>query len=364
MKIVVSGGGTGGHIFPAIAVADRLKERLPGVEILFVGALGKMEMERVPRAGYEIIGLPVAGLKRSLSLDNLSLPLKVMRSVNNARSILEEFKPDVVVGFGGYASGPALWAASRMKIPVVIQEQNSYAGLTNKLLARKAERICVAYSGMERFFPVDKIVVTGNPVRGDLLNLKDKREEAFKEFDLTPGKKTMLVFGGSLGARTLNEALAAATGILGKRNDIQVLWQLGKLYAERFSDSDTAKLPGVRAVEFIERMDLAYALADVVVCRAGALTISEICLVGKAAVLVPSPNVAEDHQTQNALALADREAAILVRDDVAIQNCVSEAVSLLDDEERRQSIAGSVAMLAKPHATDAIVNEVCKAAGV
>ena len=360
MRVVVSGGGTGGHIFPALAVADRLKERDPSIEILFIGAEGKMEMEKVPKAGYRIVGLPVSGIKRELNADNLKVPFRVIRSLFEVRKVIREFQPDIAVGFGGYASGPALWVASGMGIPTILQEQNSYAGLTNKILARKAKAVCVAYPGMEKFFPSEKIVQTGNPVRSDLLNSNIDKREALGEYDLQEDKKTLLVFGGSLGARTLNEALNGATEILRERNDVQVLWQMGKLYAERFGKSETAGLANVRAVPFIDRMDLAYAAADVAMCRAGALTVSELCAVGLPAVLIPSPNVAEDHQTHNARALVERNAALMVHDSEAADRAVDVAIGLLDDDSRRSELAASALALAIPDATDRIVDEITK----
>ena len=312
MKIIVSGGGSGGHVFPAIAIADALKKKDKFIEILFVGAKGKIEMEKVPKAGYEIEGLWISGLQRKLTLRNLSFPFKLISSLWKARGILKRFKPDVVVGVGGFASGPVLEMASRMGIPCLIQEQNSYAGITNRLLAKKVDRICVAYDGMERFFPASKIVHTGNPVRQDLLDLSQKKNEAIAHFGLDPDKKTLLVFGGSLGARTLNEMMDTGYQSIKSLTDTQVLWQVGKLYEVSFQNSETAQLDHVRLLTFIDRMDLAYAVADVVMCRAGASTISELCLAGKASILIPSPNVAEDHQRKNAEALVSKNAARLV----------------------------------------------------
>ncbi|MDX1476072.1 MAG: undecaprenyldiphospho-muramoylpentapeptide beta-N-acetylglucosaminyltransferase [Saprospiraceae bacterium] len=363
MKVIVSGGGTGGHIYPAIAVANRLVERVPGVDILFVGAQGKMEMEKVPLAGFRIKGLWISGLQRRLTVKNLSFPFKLTSSLIRAYRIVRDFNPDVVAGFGGYASGPTLYAASAMGIPAVIQEQNSYPGITNKLLARRVEAICVAYPGMERFFPAGKIRLTGNPVRSDLLELAGKREEAMAYFGLDTDKKTLLLFGGSLGARTLNQLMRAGTDLLRTRNDIQVLWQMGKLYAEQYGQCETADLSTVRAMQYIDRMDLAYAAADVVVCRAGALTISELCLAARAAVLIPSPHVAEDHQTRNAMALVDKRAALLVRDAEAAMQALPVAFELLDDEEKRQALARQISRLAHPQAADAIVNELLQIAG-
>ena len=361
MKVIVSAGGTGGHIYPAIAVANRLVERVPGVEILFVGAQGKMEMEKVPMAGYRIKGLWISGLQRRLTLKNLSFPIKLTSSLINAYRIVRDFNPDGVAGFGGYASGPTVYAASAMGIPAVIQEQNSYPGITNKLLAKRVQAICVAYAGMERFFPADKIRMTGNPVRKDLLELEGKRGEAVSYFGLDTGKKTLLLFGGSLGARTLNMLMRAGTGILKERDDIQVLWQMGKLYAEQYGRSETAQLASVQAMQYIDRMDLAYAVADVVVCRAGALTISELCLAARPAILVPSPNVAEDHQTQNAMSLVERDAALMVRDAEADQ-VLPAALQLLDDPGRQRALSGNIGQLALPGAADAIVDQLLKVA--
>ena len=361
MKVILSGGGTGGHVYPAIAVADALRERMPEAEILFVGAKGRMEMEKVPAAGYEVRGLWISGLDRRLSLRNLLFPVKVLSSLMTAHSLLRQFRPDVVAGFGGYASGPLLRAASAMGLPVVIQEQNSYAGITNKLLATKARKICVAYPGMERFFPREKIVLTGNPVRKDLQDLKDRRSQAMSFFGLDDRKKTLLLFGGSLGARKLNEVMSTQTEFFRKHDDIQVLWQMGKLYAEKYATSDTANLYNVHAMPFIDKMDLAYAASDVVICRAGALTISELCLAGKAAVLVPSPNVAEDHQTKNALALVEHGAAVMVHDSSSSEDLMQAVVDILNHPDKKLGLELSIATLAKPDAAariaDIIINE-------
>ena len=363
MRVIISGGGTGGHVYPAIAVADRLRELDPEVDILFVGALGKMEMEKVPQAGYRIEGLNIRGLQRKLTAANLSFPFRLIGSLLKARRLIREFKPDVVAGFGGYASGPTLYVASRKGIPTVIQEQNSYPGITNKLLAGRAKKICVAYTGMEKFFPEESLLLTGNPVRKDLHHLEDKRAEACRHFGLEPDKKTLLLFGGSLGARTLNNAMGAATKILSERDDIQVLWQMGKLYAEQFGASSTAKLPHVRAQAFIDRMDLAYSVADVVICRAGASTISELCLAGITAILVPSPNVAEDHQTQNALALVNVDAATMVSEADAVKHVVSKALELMMDRDKCDAYRLQIRTLAMPDAADEIAGEIISAAG-
>jgi len=359
-KVIISGGGTGGHIFPAIAIADEIKRRNPNADILFVGAEGKMEMEKVPQAGYKIIGLTIVGFQRKLSFSNFLLPFKIIKSVIKAKRILQEFKPEVVIGVGGYASGPTLKAANMVKIPTLIQEQNSFAGKTNKLLAKKAATICTAYDGLERFFPADKIIQTGNPVRSEMVNTDGKRKEAFAFFKLDPSKKTLLVLGGSLGARTLNESLANKIGLL-QENDIQVLWQCGKLYYKKFNDALTEEnRKGVQLSQFISRMDLAYAVADVVISRAGAISVSELCLVKKPTILVPSPNVAEDHQTHNAMALVNKIAALLVKDEDAREHLVSTAIKLLNDDALKNELSINIATLAKPNATESIVNEIEK----
>jgi UDP-N-acetylglucosamine--N-acetylmuramyl-(pentapeptide) pyrophosphoryl-undecaprenol N-acetylglucosamine transferase len=350
MKVILSGGGTGGHVYPAIAVADALREALPQCEILFVGAKGRIEMEKVPAAGYPVKGLWISGLDRRLSLRNLLFPVKVIASLTAAAMLLRRFRPHVVAGFGGYASGPLLRIAGRNGIPTILQEQNSYAGMTNRLLAKRATQICVAYPGMDKFFPPEKIVVTGNPVRRDLQNLHARRQEALKFFGLDAARKTILLFGGSLGARTLNEAMRVHGEFFKEHDDIQVLWQMGKLYAEQYAECTTARLPQVHAMPFIDRMDLAYAAADVVICRAGALTISELCIAGKAAVLVPSPNVAEDHQTKNARTLVDRGAATLVADREAMQMIMQQAQKILRDPVLKGNLEKAIAGMARPDA--------------
>ena len=361
MKVILSGGGTGGHVYPAIAVADALKEQMPQAQILFVGAKGRIEMEKVPAAGYDVKGLWISGLDRKLTLRNLLFPVKVISSLMTAYLLMRKFQPQVVAGFGGFASGPLLRVAAWMDVPMVIQEQNSYAGITNRLLAKKARKICVAYPGMEKFFQREKIVLTGNPVRKDLQELKTRRAEALSFFGLDDTKKTLLLFGGSLGARKLNEAMREQAEFFREHDDIQVLWQMGKLYAEKYSVSETAGLRNVHALPFIDRMDLAYAVADVVICRAGALTISEICLTGKAAVLVPSPNVAEDHQTRNALALVERGAAVMVADNSPAEDLLQAAVDILNNPDKRLGLEISIAALARPDAAeriaDMIINE-------
>ncbi|MBL7916779.1 MAG: undecaprenyldiphospho-muramoylpentapeptide beta-N-acetylglucosaminyltransferase, partial [Bacteroidia bacterium] len=311
-KIILSGGGTGGHIFPAVAIANELKRIIPNAEILFVGAIGRMEMEKVPKAGYKIIGLPIAGLQRRLTLSNLMFPILLIRSFFKARKILKDFNPDVVIGTGGYASGPILNAAAGKGIPTLIQEQNSFAGITNKLLAKKVNKICVAYEGMEKFFPKEKIIFSGNPVRQDIVNVDAKRKEAQDFFKLSSSKKTVLIIGGSLGARTINLAINEGLKKFAE-NNLQLIWQTGISFAptaiescNKFTDK------GIFAFDFIQKMDLAYAAADIVISRAGASSVSELCNTNKACILVPSPNVAEDHQTKNAMALVNKNAAILV----------------------------------------------------
>jgi UDP-N-acetylglucosamine--N-acetylmuramyl-(pentapeptide) pyrophosphoryl-undecaprenol N-acetylglucosamine transferase len=355
MKFIISGGGTGGHIFPAVAIANEIRRRQPDAEILFVGANGRMEMTRVPEAGYKIVGLDITGLQRRLTPQNILFPVRVFRSVRKAGKLIQEFRPDAVVGVGGYASAPVLLAATSRGIPSLIQEQNSYAGLVNKLLGRRVGKICVAYEGMENFFPANKIVLTGNPVRTEIAH--GSREEALRFFGLDPSKKTLLVIGGSLGARTLNLATAAALPHL-REAGIQLLWQTGKIYfpdAQQQAASYAAD--HLQALEFIQRMDLAYAAADVVISRAGALSVSELCLTGKASVLVPSPNVAEDHQTKNALALVGKGAAVLITDEHAATRLYDETLRLLADPSRQQQLSQRVRELARPNATIAIVDE-------
>ncbi len=360
LKIMITGGGTGGHVFPAIAIADAIKKLRPETEFLFVGANGKMEMERVPKAGYPIVGLNVAGFQRSMSVKNLSFPFKLLSSLWKARRIVREFKPDVVIGTGGYASGPVMRSAQRANIPTLIQEQNSYAGVTNKLLGKRAEKVCVAYDHMEAFFPADRVVFTGNPVRSDMLNLDGKRAAGMEYYGLDPERKTIVVIGGSLGARTLNNAMRDNVQFFEKYDGVQVLWQCGKFYEYEYSACETAKLPNVQIRSFIDRMDLLYAAADVLISRAGALSISELCLVGKPAILVPSPNVAEDHQTKNALALVEKGAARLVRDAEAVEKMLQEALLILESEALAFSLGESIRQLGRPNAADAIALEAIK----
>ena len=362
LKVIMSGGGTGGHIFPAVAIANEIKKLVPHAQILFVGALGKMEMEKVPNAGYEIIGVPIAGLQRRLTLSNLKLPFLIIQSLLKTRKILKSFQPDVVVGTGGYASGPLLRAATSKGIPALIQEQNSYAGITNKILAKKANKICVAYHGMERFFPAEKIILTGNPVRQDLGNLKGKREEAFEFFHLDKNKKTILVIGGSLGARTINEAIGGGLNKI-NQNDFQLIWQTGKTYyTKAFEQCKNSGASGLLAFEFITRMDLAYAAADIVISRAGASSVSELCNLALPCILVPSPNVAEDHQTKNAMALVDKDAAILVKDAEAHQTLVDSLIALVGNKEKKQQLSKNISTLAFQNSANTIAKEVLKLA--
>jgi len=363
MKIILSGGGTGGHIYPAVSVAEALGRRFgEAVEILFVGAEGKMEMERVPALGYRIVGLPVAGLQRKLSLKNIALPFKVIRSLRKARRVIREFGPDVVVGFGGYASGPILRAAQKAGIPTLVQEQNSYAGLTNKLVGRKARRVCVAYDGMERFFPAGLIVKTGNPLRGALCERPDVsalRGEAMQYFGLKDDKPVILIVGGSLGTRTLNNAVLRRLDEIAARGDVQLIWQTGKYYETELNDTlGDRPLSGIWRGAFIERMDLALAAADVVVSRAGAGAVSELCLVGKPTIFVPSPNVAEDHQTKNAQALVSVGAALLVPDAEAAERALPEAFALAADAPRRAALRERILALGIPDSADRVVSEI------
>jgi UDP-N-acetylglucosamine--N-acetylmuramyl-(pentapeptide) pyrophosphoryl-undecaprenol N-acetylglucosamine transferase len=359
-RIIISGGGTGGHIFPAIAIANALKSVQPNCEILFVGANGRMEMEKVPAAGYPIKGLNIAGLQRSLSLSNLSFPFKVIGSLLHARKIIREFKPDVAVGVGGYASGPLLFVAALMGIPTLIQEQNSFAGITNKILGKRAKKICVAYEGMEKFFPKERLILTGNPVRKDILSMTGKKELAYAKFNLDPNKPVLLSIGGSLGARTINESLLDACDKL-EKSGIQVLWQTGKAFYPKAKDKHSGL---IQVHEFIKEMDLVYAVADVVVSRAGASSISELCIVAKPSILVPSPNVSEDHQTKNAMALVNKNAAILVKDSDAKTQLVDSALALLANKSQQDSLKKEIAKLALPNSADQIAKEVLKLATI
>ncbi|WP_203293915.1 undecaprenyldiphospho-muramoylpentapeptide beta-N-acetylglucosaminyltransferase [Luteirhabdus pelagi] len=353
-KFIISGGGTGGHIYPAIAIADELKHRFPGSEFLFVGAEDRMEMEKVPQAGYEIKGLWISGLQRKLTLKNLMFPFKLLSSLWKSRKIVKQFQPNVAIGTGGYASAPLLRAASAKGVPCLIQEQNSHAGITNKWLASKVRKICVAYEGMDSFFPADKIRFTGNPVRQDLFSIDQKREEAQNFFSLDKEKKTLLVLGGSLGAKKINELVASHIDYFSSEG-VQVIWQCGKLYEEKYI-RQTGRT--VQVHPYLNRMDLAYAAADFIVSRAGALSVSELCLVGKPVIFIPSPNVAEDHQTKNALALADKDAAIVLRENKAEEKFKKLFSELLKSEEMQQSLSTNIKKMAKPNATKEIVDEI------
>jgi UDP-N-acetylglucosamine--N-acetylmuramyl-(pentapeptide) pyrophosphoryl-undecaprenol N-acetylglucosamine transferase len=359
-RIIISGGGTGGHIFPAIAIANALKEIHADSEILFVGAEGKMEMEKVPQAGYKIVGLPVAGFQRRLTFKNFLFPFKLLSSLLKAKSIVKEFRPDIAVGVGGYASGPLLYAAAGKGIPTIIQEQNSYAGVTNKILSKRTKTICVAYQGMERFFPKEKIVYTGNPVRKDILEYNSKKQEGLQFFGLKENASTIFIMGGSLGARTINRSIQAHINMLVEA-DVQVIWQTGKFYYNECKEA-VAKINSdkIKVHEFIKDMNLAYAVADVIISRAGALSISELCLVQKPVILVPSPNVAEDHQTRNAMALVEVNAAQLIKDEQAERVLVPAVLKLLKDKEKQKIYSENIAKLGKPNAAVEIAGEVLK----
>ena len=369
LKVIISGGGTGGHIFPALSIADKLKELNPETEILFVGAEGRMEMEKVPAAGYRIEGLPIAGLQRKLTLSNLALPFKVLKSISMAKKLIREFKPDIAIGVGGYASAPLLWAAGRLGIPTLIQEQNGYAGLTNKIVGKKAESICVAYDGMERFFPADRIVFSGNPIRKEIVPATEQmRQEAMEFYGLDPQKKHIFIVGGSLGSGTLNNAMKKwiSDGCPGGEG-IEVIWQCGKFYKPSvdafMKDAEASGLGGavlkqIQHSDFIKRMDLAYAAADVVISRSGASSVSELCAAHKATIFVPSPNVAEDHQTHNAMALVNKEAAMLVKDSEAVEKLLPTACSLIENPEKIALIEKNIATLAKTDAAMTIAKEV------
>ena len=362
LRVIISGGGTGGHIFPAISIANAIKEELPDTKILFVGALGRMEMQRVPAAGYEIKGLPICGFDRQHKLKNIKVLFKIMKSQLLAKKIIKDFKPHVVVGVGGFASGPTLNKAASMGIPCLIQEQNSYAGVTNKLLAKKAEKICVAYEGMERFFPAGKIILTGNPVRQDLLETGISREDALKSFGLDPKKKTILLLGGSLGARTINVSVLLHLDLI-KSSDVQFIWQTGSYYSAAIAEELKGQVfPNMKVMDFITDMGAAYKAADLVISRAGAGSISEFCLLGKPVILVPSPNVAEDHQTKNALALSTRDAAIHVKDADATATLLELAVKTVKDDEKLKSLSENVKKLALPDSAKIIAAEVIKLA--
>lgn len=355
-KFILSGGGTGGHIYPAIAIANELKLQFPDSEFLFVGAKDKMEMQKVPQAGYEIKGLWIAGIQRKITLQNMMFPFKLISSLWDSNKIIRNFKPNVVIGTGGFASGPLLRAAGSSGIPTVIQEQNSFPGITNKLLSKKANAICVAYENLERFFPKEKIVLTGNPVRQDLIDISSKRPQAISFYNLDPNKKTLLVLGGSLGARRLNQLIEKELkNILSQ--DIQIIWQCGKLY---FEDYKKYNLPNVKVVDFIERMDFVYAAADIIISRAGASSVSELCIVGKPVIFIPSPNVAEDHQTKNAQAIVDAKGAILLKESELESQFSIVFEALLKDGGKQAQLSENIKKIAKPNATKAIVEEIKK----
>jgi len=361
-RVIISGGGTGGHIFPAVAIANALKKIDPSTEILFVGANGRMEMEKVPAAGYKIIGLDIQGFQRSSILKNVLLPYKILKSVMKARSIIKDFKPDAAVGVGGYASGPLLYAASQLKIPYLIQEQNSFAGITNKILGKNAELICVAFKGMEKFFPADKIKITGNPIRKDAVDIENKRFAAAELLSLSPHKKTILLTGGSLGSGTLNKSMISGMDKI-LSSDVQLIWQTGKYYYQSVVEQMKGKEhPNIKVLEFLHRMDLAYAAADLVISRAGAGTIAELCAVKKPVILVPSPNVAEDHQTKNAIALVENNAAIMVGDAMAELELINIALLLINNKEKCQSLSENIGKMALPDADEVIAREVLRIA--
>ncbi|WP_281309677.1 undecaprenyldiphospho-muramoylpentapeptide beta-N-acetylglucosaminyltransferase [Flavobacterium flavigenum] len=355
-RFILSGGGTGGHIYPAIAIANELKLQFPDAEFLFVGAKDKMEMQKVPQSGYEIKGLWIAGLQRKLTLQNLIFPLKLASSLLESKRIIRQFKPNVVIGTGGFASGPLLQAAGSAGIPTVIQEQNSFPGITNKLLSKKANAICVAYENLERFFPKEKIVLTGNPVRQDLIDIDTKRNDAIAFYGLDPNKKTLLVLGGSLGARRVNQLIEKELDNFLSQN-VQVIWQCGKLY---FEDYKKYNQQDVKVVDFIERMDFVYAAADVIISRAGASSVSELCIVGKPVIFIPSPNVAEDHQTKNAQAIVDAKGAILLRESELDSQFSIVFEALLKDEGKQNQLSDNIKKLARPNATKVIVDEIRK----
>ena len=355
-RFIISGGGTGGHIYPAVAIANELKSRFPEAEFLFVGAKDKMEMQKVPQAGYAIKGLWISGIQRKLTLDNAMFPFKLVSSMWNSFRIIKSFKPDVVIGTGGFASGAVLKVASMLNIPTVIQEQNSYPGITNKLLAKRANKICVAYENLERFFPKDKMILTGNPVRQDLINEASK-SEAIAYFKLDANKKTLLVLGGSLGARRINQLIEKELDFLLSQN-IQIIWQCGKLYLNDYSKYNEKE--NVQVVAFIDRMDLVYAAADVVISRSGASSVSELCIVGKPTIFIPSPNVAEDHQTKNAKAISDKNGAILIKESELETQFETIFSDLISNESKKSELSQNIKKLAKPNATKDIVEEIMK----
>lgn len=356
LKFILSGGGTGGHIYPAVAIANELKFRFPNAEFLFVGASDKMEMQKVPQAGFKIEGLWIAGLQRKLTLQNAMFPFKLMSSLWKSRSIIKEFKPNVVIGTGGFASGPLLQMANMLNIPTVIQEQNSYPGITNKILSKKANKICVAYENLERFFPKRKMILTGNPVRQDLINIEGIREEAIKYFNLDPNKKTLLVLGGSLGARRVNQLIEKELNNIVSK-EVQIIWQCGKLYFEDYKKYNSNT---VQVLAFIDRMDFVYAAADIVISRAGASSVSELCIVGKPVIFIPSPNVAEDHQTKNAKSIVDRKGAIMLKESELNSQFSLVFEALLKDSGKQEQLSKNIKQLALPNATKQIVDEIVK----
>ena len=363
LRIIISGGGTGGHIFPSVSIANAIKAKHPDAKILFVGALGRMEMQRVPAAGYEIKGLPIQGFDRKNLLKNVKVLFKIWKSQRMARQIIKDFRPMAAVGVGGYASGPTLNKAAAMGIPCLIQEQNSYAGVTNKLLAKKADKICVAYEGMERFFPAEKIIMTGNPVRQALLENKMTKAEAIQSFGLDPQKKTILIVGGSLGAGTVNKSVMQHLDDI-EKSDVQVIWQTGKYYYDNIiKELEGRVLPNVKVMDFISDMGAAYKVADLVISRAGASSISEFCLLGTPVILVPSPNVAEDHQTKNAMALVEKDAALYVKDAEAPEKVISLALETVQNEQALRSLSENILKLALPNSADIIADEVIKLTG-
>ncbi|HWS60530.1 MAG TPA: undecaprenyldiphospho-muramoylpentapeptide beta-N-acetylglucosaminyltransferase [Flavobacterium sp.] len=356
LKFILSGGGTGGHIYPAVAIANELKSRFPNAEFLFVGAKDKMEMQKVPQAGYKIEGLWIAGLQRKITLQNAMFPFKLIDSLWKSRTIIKKFKPNVVIGTGGFASGPLLQMANMLNIPTVIQEQNSYPGITNKLLSKKSNKICVAYENLEQFFPKEKMILTGNPVRQDLIDIENKKAEAIHYFNLDPNKKTLLVLGGSLGARRVNQLIEKELDNL-KALNVQVIWQCGKLY---FDDYKKHNSDNVQVLAFIDRMDLVYAAADIVISRAGASSVSELCIVGKPVIFIPSPNVAEDHQTKNAKSIVDKKGALMLKESELDSNFILVFEALLKDLGKQEQLSKNIKQLALPNATKQIVDEIVK----
>ena len=366
IRAIISGGGTGGHIFPALSIANRLKELNPETEIIFVGANGRMEMDKVPAAGYKIYGLEVAGLKRSLSLSNLALPFKYAKGIRKAKAIIREFKPDIAIGVGGYCSAPLLWAAQSMGVPTLIQEQNGFAGLSNKILGKRAKKICVAYENMERFFPADRIVMSGNPIRSNIVPADEQmKQQAYEHYGLDPQRRQLLVVGGSLGCRTLNTAMQnwIEAGCPGGE-DVEVIWQCGSYYKKSMDQFMEGKdLPYIHMTDFISRMDLAYAVSDVIISRSGASSVSELCATGKASIFVPSPNVAEDHQTHNAMALVNKDAALMVKDSETREKLIGVAESLLSDNKKIETLEKNISLLARRDASEVIARELARALG-